>query len=95
MGTASHYIIQDLIEVLETKDVEKTADKFKKFVKKYPGDSELSDINKALREAIKSNDKEALDSIMKKLKELKRYRETESGGGTSLPYRDRRSFWNE
>ena len=95
MGTASHYVIGDLIEVLETKDLEKTADKFKVFVKKYPDDSELSEINKTLKEAIKSNDKEALDGILKRLKELKRFRETESGGGTRLPFRDRRRSWKE
>ena len=84
---ASHYVIGELLEVFG--DINELEDRFKKFADRYPSDPELTDIYNQFKE-IKGKDKESLKPIEERLKELGAMRARESGGGSSLPFKDRR-----
>jgi len=78
---ASHYVIEELIHVIEEGDKKHLNNAFAKFAGRYYKDKELAKVYKAF----KSNGRD-LDKIRNKLVELHTARKIESGGAFGLPF---------
>ncbi|MEE9323729.1 MAG: hypothetical protein V3U72_04245 [Candidatus Aenigmarchaeota archaeon] len=87
---ASHWIIEDILKAAEEKNAKELASLCRKYAKRYPKDFEIREINKEVREFLKSKDIRKLKEIRKRLKSLMEARKLESAGGTTLWFGDRR-----
>ncbi|UCC91870.1 MAG: hypothetical protein JSV39_01190 [Candidatus Aenigmatarchaeota archaeon] len=87
---ASHWIIEDILKAAEEKDLKNLASLCRDYAKKYPKDFEIREINKEVREYLKSKDSKKLTQIRKRLKALMEARKLESAGGTTLWFGNRR-----
>lgn len=86
MTQASHYVIEDILEKKD--DYESFKGALKTFVSKYPEDRDLRSVLDGLEG---SDDHDLPETILSQLSSLKELRRLESsGGGGSLPYKDRR-----
>jgi len=81
MVLASHYVLDELLEL--SGDKKKFEEEFKSLLEKYPDDQELKDLH--------AKNKDAHEKVVSSLKDLSGLRKLgESGGGTALPFKDRR-----
>ncbi|HIE34414.1 MAG TPA: hypothetical protein EYP86_04685 [Candidatus Altiarchaeales archaeon] len=90
MITASHYVIRNLSEVLEKKDLIEAKEAFEKFLARYENDRELKEVCDKFMLYLESRDKEVLSKIRSDLEKLKNTRRIRSQGGSGLWQRNRR-----
>ena len=95
MVLASHHVIRDILEIVESGDLKELQDMCTKFCKRYPEDGELHRIicgvDSKISEYMLSRDKKALEDIKAELTELMNIRKMETSGGERLWFKDRRS----
>jgi uncharacterized protein YqeY len=87
---ASHWIIEDILKAAEEKNLKELGKICRQYVSKYPKDFEIREINKEVKEYLKSKDSKKLRGIKSRLKALMEARKLESAGGTTLWFGDRR-----
>jgi len=80
MVLASHYVLDELLEAPK----DEFESKFKIVVERYPDDAELL----SLFEGFEEKDLEKVSEYIREISELRKLEE--SGGGSQLPYKDRR-----
>ncbi len=94
MVLASYHVIRDVLEIIESSDMEKLQDMCAKFCKRYPEDEEFRKIIcgavSKLSEYMLSRDETVLGDIKSELRELMNIRKMETSGGDRLWYKDRR-----
>ncbi|HIE34413.1 MAG TPA: hypothetical protein EYP86_04680 [Candidatus Altiarchaeales archaeon] len=91
MITASYYVIKEVSQILEKKDMLEGHEVFEKFSKRYTNDKEFQEIYEKFKEYLNKNDKRILEDIKTKLKKLGDMRRWQTSGGISnLWYKDRR-----
>ena len=85
---ASHWVIEDIVKAIESKDNNEIEESIKNFIEKYPEDKEIVQLCK---EYVKSKDSKILAAMKMRLKSLSEERKMEStGGGGNLWFGDRR-----
>jgi hypothetical protein len=87
---ASHWIVEDILKAAEEKNAKVLASLCRKYAKRYPKDFEIREINREVREYLKSKNNRKLRGIISRLKSLMEARKLESAGGTTLWFGDRR-----
>ncbi len=90
MVFASHYVIKNILRVLERKDITGGTELCEKFSSRYSEDRELLDVCSEFKSYLKTRDSKKLEKIKSTLRELKDIRERETSGGTRLWLKDRR-----
>ncbi|HEX54853.1 MAG: hypothetical protein DRO90_02240 [Candidatus Altiarchaeales archaeon] len=90
MITASYYVIRNISDALEKKDLTEVKEIFEKFMERYRNDLELRRICEEFMEYLESGDEEILEKIKEDLEKLRNARRIRSQGGTGLWHRDRR-----
>lgn len=94
MVFASHHVIKDIQDVLESGNIKELREITKKFCERYPKDEELMHIicgeKSVLEEYILTRKDEALGNLKKELHDLWNLRQLESSGGEKLWFKDRR-----
>ena len=87
---ASHWVIEDILELAKEDTMKEFKNAINRYAKRYPKDFELREINKEMKDFLKTKDKKKLSEIKKRLKDLADARKMESSGGTQLWFGDRR-----
>ncbi|MCK5023665.1 MAG: hypothetical protein KAS04_05815 [Candidatus Aenigmarchaeota archaeon] len=90
---ASHWVIEDIVKAIESKDSGEIESSIKNFTKKYPEDKEVV---RLCKEYMKNKDSKLLAAIKVRLKALSEERKMEStGGGGNLWFGDRRGHGDQ
>ncbi|MFH1788497.1 MAG: hypothetical protein ABH834_03870 [Candidatus Altiarchaeota archaeon] len=89
---ASHFVLADILQTLESGNVSEAEKIFAKFERRYHADKKLQEAYKEFEDYLMDKDDAKLKDVGKKLKELRATRKFESSGGSALPLRDRRHF---
>lgn len=84
---ASHWVIEDIVKAIESKDKKKIESAFKEFYKRYPHDTEIV---KLCKEYLKTKDSKLLNQMKARLRVLAGERKMENAGGSQLWFGDRR-----
>jgi uncharacterized C2H2 Zn-finger protein len=84
---ASHWVVEDVLKAIESKDSKEIKETLKKFVSKYPEDKEIVNYAKGY---LKSRDSKLLKEMKARLKALMEERKMEGAGGSQLWFGDRR-----
>lgn len=74
MIKASYYVIKDVEDLLERRNLDRLKDVSKGYCARYINDTEFHDICSQLIEALNSNDEEKLKEIEQKLAQLREKR---------------------
>lgn len=90
MILASHYVIEDLLHILEDGDIEEIRKICEKYCRRYKNDSDLIRICNMILDLEEEAGDEILEDIKSRLKELSNTRRLETSGGTRLWFEDRR-----
>jgi len=89
MVTASHYILRDVLSLLERDRTERLEEICSCYAKRYAGDKEFQEIVTQILLALKTDDN-LLEELKPRISELITTRKIGTSGGTKLWFSDRR-----
>ncbi|ODS42450.1 MAG: hypothetical protein MSIBF_03775 [Candidatus Altiarchaeales archaeon IMC4] len=86
----SSYIIQDILSAFE-KDEKTLRETIEKFERRYPNDFDFVGVCAKFNDYLASGDKKKLLEVKRGLEDLRTLRNMSCGGGSALPFKDRRN----
>jgi len=90
MVTASHYILRDVLSLMERDRTERLEEVCSCYAKRYSSDEEFQELVSQILLGLETDDNGILEGLKPKISELITTRKIETSGGTKLWFRDRR-----